>query len=89
MNKTIIFFLLIFFFNLSNANTDENFSAWVINFKKEAVKQGISNNTVDLAFKNIKYLEKVIEYDRRQPEFYEDTNTYVFATEVPEEDDND
>ena len=27
--------------------------------------------------KNVKYLPKVIEYDRFQPEFYEDTKTYV------------
>ena len=26
---------------------------------------------------NAKFLPKVIEYDRFQPEFYEDTNTYV------------
>ena len=26
---------------------------------------------------NVKFLPKVIEYDRYQPEFYEDTNTYV------------
>ena len=26
---------------------------------------------------NVKFLPKVIEYDRFQPEFYEDTKTYV------------
>ena len=26
---------------------------------------------------NAKYLPKVIEYDRYQPEFYEDTHTYI------------
>ena len=26
---------------------------------------------------NVKFLPKVIEYDRYQPEFYEDTKTYV------------
>ena len=26
---------------------------------------------------NAKFLSKVIEYDRYQPEFYEDTKTYV------------
>ena len=25
----------------------------------------------------VKFLPKVIEYDRYQPEFYEDTNTYI------------
>ena len=27
--------------------------------------------------KNVRYLPKVIEYDRYQPEFYEDTKTYI------------
>ena len=27
--------------------------------------------------KNVKFLPKVIEYDRYQPEFYEDTKTYI------------
>ena len=27
--------------------------------------------------KNVIYLPKVIEYDRFQPEFYEDTKTYI------------
>ena len=27
--------------------------------------------------KNAKFLPKVIEYDRYQPEFYEDTYTYI------------
>ena len=26
---------------------------------------------------NVKFLPKVIEYDRYQPEFYEDTKTYI------------
>ena len=26
---------------------------------------------------NVKYLPKVIQYDRFQPEFYEDTKTYI------------
>ena len=30
-----------------------------------------------MAFKNVKFLEKVIFYDRKQPEFFEDTITYV------------
>ena len=30
-----------------------------------------------ILFSNIKFLPKVIEYDRYQPEFYEDTKTYI------------
>ena len=30
-----------------------------------------------MVMSNVKYLPKVIEYDRFQPEFYEDTKTYI------------
>ena len=37
----------------------------------------ISENVVDDVLSNAKFLPKVIEYDRFQPEFYEDTKTYI------------
>jgi membrane-bound lytic murein transglycosylase B len=37
----------------------------------------ISEKTFDKTMTNVKFLPKVIEYDRYQPEFYEDTKTYV------------
>ena len=42
-----------------------------------AQTKGITQETIDLAFKNVKFLEQVIKYDRKQPEFFEDTITYV------------
>ena len=30
-----------------------------------------------LGIKNVKFLDQVIKYDRKQPEFYEDTKTYI------------
>ena len=81
MNKTIrIFPILIFIFfhkNFVFANSDINFDKWLIDFKVVAVKKGISEKTVNEAMKNVKFLPKVIEYDRYQPEFYEDTKTYI------------
>ena len=32
---------------------------------------------LSLIINNLKFLPKVIEYDRYQPEFYEDTSTYI------------
>ena len=32
---------------------------------------------MSLVINNLKFLPKVIEYDRYQPEFYEDTHTYI------------
>jgi membrane-bound lytic murein transglycosylase B len=61
--------------NLS-ANNPE-FSSWVKKFKIEAIKSGISEKVVDDVMSNATFLPKVIGYDRFQPEFYEDTFTYI------------
>ena len=78
--KIITFFLvlkILLISFLSTANSDEDFNAWLFSYKKFALKKGVSQETIDVAFKNVKFLEKVIKYDRKQPEFYEDTITYV------------
>ena len=46
-------------------------------FKTLALSKNISKNTLDLVLSNLRFLPKVIEYDRFQPEFYEDTKTYI------------
>ena len=58
-------------------NAEENFETWLLSYKKFALKKGVSKKTIDIAFKNVKFLEQVIKYDRKQPEFFEDTKTYV------------
>jgi len=78
--KILVFFLLlqILAVNFSvNANDEVNFETWLLSYKKFALKKGVSQKTIDNAFKNVKFLEQVIRYDRKQPEFYEDTITYV------------
>jgi membrane-bound lytic murein transglycosylase B len=70
----IILFLL--FFNKVYSN-EASFEAWKDNFKKVALKNNISESTYDLVMNDIVFLPKVIKYDRFQPEFYEDTKTYV------------
>ena len=54
-----------------------DFNEWKLRFKKQALKNNISESTFNLVMTNVKYLPKVIEYDRFQPEFYEDTKTYI------------
>ena len=54
-----------------------NFNKWLNEFKQEAIDYGISNKVVNDVLNDAKYLPKVIEYDRYQPEFYEDTFTYI------------
>ena len=70
----ILFFYLILFNNVY-ANSD--FDKWLISFTKIALNQGISENTINKVLVDAKFLPEVIKYDRYQPEFYEDTKTYV------------
>ena len=55
---------------------NKDFNSWVIDFKK-AIQSGVSSNVVNDVMSQAIYLPKVIEYDRYQPEFYEDTFTYI------------
>ena len=77
--RSLLFLFLIKVLFLTNiqVKAEETFNTWLISFKKNAFKKGISKNTLDTAFKNAKYLDQVIIYDRKQPEFFEDTITYV------------
>ncbi len=70
----VVLFYFIFFINISYAVT---FDEWKKDFRSQAISLGISEKTFDLVMKNAKFLPKVIEYDRYQPEFYEDTKTYI------------
>ena len=75
--KQISFFLFFIFINSSFADINNDFENWKINFKKIAIKNNISEKTFDLVMSNTKFLSDVIKYDRYQPEFYEDTKTYI------------
>ena len=80
MAKFFIKLFLIFYFLVTSSQInakEHNFESWLENFKKVALSEGVSENTVNDTLKNIKFLPKVIEYDRYQPEFYEDTHTYI------------
>ena len=78
MKKINIFFLITFFL-FSNGLADENseFKEWKSNFKKIALANNISEKTFDLVMTDTRFLPNVIKYDRYQPEFYEDTKTYI------------
>ena len=76
-NTKLILLILISFLNFKTAIASESFNQWLDNFKIRAIKSGVSKETVDLVMDKAIFLPKVIEYDRYQPEFYEDTKTYV------------
>ena len=77
--KIIKFTLLIciIFFNPKLHAQDVNFEIWKKNFTTYALSQGISQGTIDKAIGKTKFMPDVIKYDRHQPEFYEDTKTYI------------
>ena len=77
MKKISIFSLIIFALLVPRLDANEEFKLWVKNFKNTAIKKGISKKTVNEVMSEAKFLPKVIEYDRYQPEFYEDTYTYI------------
>ena len=71
----IIIFSIAFFTDV-NSNEDE-FLLWKNKFKIIALQNNISETTFDKAMSNVRFLPNVIKYDRFQPEFYEDTKTYI------------
>ena len=77
--KILNFFLILFFINIQQTSYSkaDDFADWVINFKKKALEQNISSETVNQIMDKAVFLPKVIEYDRYQPEFYEDTFKYI------------
>ena len=80
MGKIYRFILLLLIYS-SNLNpsygSDSGFKTWLKDFKISASKEGISDKTINETLANARFLPKVIEYDRYQPEFYEDTSTYI------------
>ena len=73
----LITIIIIFGISKSYADNLKEFDQWKSNFKEIALAKDISETTFDKVMSNVKYLPKVIEYDRFQPEFYEDTKTYI------------
>ncbi len=76
----LVNYLFIFIFLSFTPSLSENptgFLTWKENFKKIALENNISEKTFDTVMANVRFLPNVIKYDRYQPEFYEDTKTYI------------
>ncbi len=76
----LVKYSLIFIFLIFTPSLSENpsgFTTWKENFKKIALSNNISEITFDTVMADVKFLPNVIKYDRYQPEFYEDTKTYI------------
>jgi len=77
MFKLILRSIFLYFIVTSFAFASDDFNKWLSNFKIKAISTGISEKVVNEIMSDAKFLPKVIEYDRYQPEFYEDTFTYI------------
>ena len=77
MFKFIFFFVFINSFVFLNASANNDFDSWLKDFKIKAVNSGLSKTLVEQVMSEAVFIPKVIEYDRYQPEFYEDTFTYI------------
>jgi len=73
----ILFILSFSFLSSPLMSSEESFDDWKKNFKIYALKNNISEATFNKTMANVVFLPKVIKYDRYQPEFYEDTKTYI------------
>ena len=77
MKKIKLFIVSILIILNSATLIADDFNDWKVKFKKRAIKEGISKATVNKLIDRSKFLSDVIKYDRYQPEFYEDTKTYI------------
>ena len=68
---SLLFSLAIVFSAASSTpcKSDTTLDNWKEKLKIEAIEKGISKNTLDLAIDDFKPIKRVIELDRRQPEF--------------------
>ena len=77
--KIIRNFIILFLFFTNNTlyANDISFKEWLNSFRSYALENNISESTFDMVMSDVVFLPKVIKYDRFQPEFYEDTKTYI------------
>lgn len=61
-----------------------DFSTWLTGFKSEAEEQGISRRTLDQVFTDVAPIDRVLELDRRQPEFTLTFDEYLAHVITPD-----
>ena len=79
-----MFFIILALLTPSIANANAlTFEQWLIEFRKEAKLLGISDNIFDAALGNAVPIKRVIELDRRQPEFTMSFDEYLAKVASP------
>lgn len=69
---------------VTSAQAQTDFSAWLAEFQLEARARGISQATLDSALRDIQVTPRVIDLDRKQPEFVESLTTYIERRVTPQ-----
>ena len=69
---------------VTSAQAQTDFSSWLAEFSQEARARGISQTTLDQALRDIQMAPRVVELDRKQPEFVESLATYIERRVTPQ-----
>lgn len=62
---------------VASNSVGQSFDEWVEEFRREAVEDGVSAQMLDYAFRDLQPVPKVVQSDRKQPEFRRDFQTYL------------
>jgi membrane-bound lytic murein transglycosylase B len=73
----LLVMLLMFSMSSTSSSALENFDEWLAGLRTDAIARGISVDTLDAALKGLKPVPRVIELDRRQPEFTQGFREYL------------
>lgn len=63
--------------HVSYADDEEQFQSWLVTIRQEALALQIAPAAVDATLNQVTYLPRVIELDRKQPEFVTSFSAYV------------
>jgi membrane-bound lytic murein transglycosylase B len=66
-------------------HAEGDFAGWLASFRQDAAAQGISAATLDAALTGMAPVERVIELDRRQPEFLQTFAEYLDRRVTPQQ----
>ncbi|MCF6217711.1 MAG: lytic murein transglycosylase [Gammaproteobacteria bacterium] len=79
----VLFFIALLFssavYSKSDVNSEISFAEWLADLRDEALREGISAETVQHALTDLSVVEKVVALDRRQPEFTQTFWSYLDA----------
>jgi membrane-bound lytic murein transglycosylase B len=66
------------------AALQQGFARWVTGFRASARSAGIDDATLEVAFESVRYLPRVVELDRAQPEFTRTVWDYLDSAVTPQ-----